>query len=243
MKAKSIKILIIAILLTCNLNAQFSIDPNLPQRFDSARKSFPASMLIAIDKTQYYQHLMDSLEGYESGEAYFTIFEEDTLNLHELKFPNYAGIQILYPPEKEIDSIALFEKRYKLTMGELIESGIAINISHIFGEQFRLEIYGDSVSSHFLEWSWEVPILAMNSSDELSEKLVIPVVLKKLELSSKEGFEVGYLLYGYCELETAVPYFRTDFGMDGQLFKVIRKFGFYFRVPINKNTGIPFKRW
>jgi hypothetical protein len=243
MNSKTIGILLLAALFRSTSDAQISIDPNLPHRFDSARKSFPASMLIAIDTFQYYQHMLDSLDGIESGEAYLTIFEEDTLNLHEIKLPDYSGIQILSPSEKAIDSNALFEKRYKLAIGELFKDGVSIHISHLFGEKFRLEISGDTVSPHYLEWYWEVPMLAMNPGDTLSEKLEIPVALKKLELSTKGDINVGDILYGYCELETAVHYFRTDFGMDGQLFKVNRRFAFYFKVPINKSTGYPINRW
>lgn len=247
MNAKNIKFFLFASLFTGIINAQISIDPNLHLRYEQARKSFPEQLLMEIEKDKISQKKVEAIDGIANGEAYFTRFETDTINLGELKFHDYSGIEILslngLPPlEPTVDSIYFYANRYMRTEGELINGGISINISHLFGENFRLEIYGDSVSAHFLELYWDIPTLALSLSDTFYDRLEVPILLQKLELNTND-FSLGDVVYGYCEMETAVPYFQTDSELDGQFLKLSKNFAFYFKAPINNNSGYPIKRW
>lgn len=247
MKLNFTGFLLLLFLFTDKLNAQISIDPNLQLRFEQTRKSFPSKLLEEIEDDKTLLKEIEDATGVNHGEAFFTKLDIHTLNYSELKFRDYSGIEILSlnglpPVETTTDSLAFFANRFKLTEGELINGGLLIHISLVFGENFRLEIYGDSISAHFAEIYWDVPTLALSSNDTFTDRLEIPVALKKMELNTKD-FRVGDVLYGYCEMETAVPYYQTDSELDGQFLKLSKKFAFYFKVPINKNSGHPINRW
>ncbi len=213
------------------LKAQVVIDSNLENRFEESKKEFPNAFQEFIIKCEQ--------SSISNGFALFVLFNEDTLNLQEIKFPDYTNITILslngVPYKEEIDpereELEHSDKSILMAGSYLSGDTLLVKIAFPFGNEFiDLKIHENQVQTTYSEWYKDDNVLKLNPSDTLVDELIIPIVLQKFELSSAD-FQLDKMIYGYCEFET-FPYYRVEHYLDDQALKLIRKLKFYFKVKI-----------
>ncbi len=217
----------------CVSNAQIVIDKNLKSRFEESKKEFPNAFQEIIKECEEHENF--------SGYVLFTLFNEDTLNIEEIKFPDYSNITVTIlsldgiPVEEEInperEELEHSDKTIMLAGSYLSGDTLAVKIGFPFGHEYiDFKIHENLVQTTYSEWYKDDNVLKLNPSDTLTDELIIPILLQKLELSSTD-FQLYKTIYGYCEFET-FPYFRIEHYLDEQALKLIKKLKFYFKVKI-----------
>jgi len=210
-----------------DLHAQIVIDPALPGRYELSKRLFPPD----------FQEFFRKTDALDNGDqltrlALITYEQTDTLNKQELVFPDYSGIEIITDiPEDSMDIKA--EKELEACRCGFMFSGanlsgdtLSIFVGDMMGPlTITHTVIGDRVSTSYSLYARDIDDVRLNEEDPLGDQVTVPVEVIKFELSSMD-FSPGNLIYGYCVLDTAPYYQRTDTG--DSVMNIRKRLKYYF---------------
>lgn len=112
----------------------------------------------------------------------------------------------------------------------LKDSKLFISIGEIFGNQLiDVECKNEVCNTKFTEWYKTDNWLKLNKHDTLVNKLIVPLEISKVELSSMKNHKVGEIIYGKIIIKTQPYYYKPRFG---DFEKISRTYEGYFKSKI-----------
>lgn len=211
------------------ISCQLTTNDNLSEEFNKSKDLFPKSII----------EWFNAMKNDAPTLALVIKYKVDTLNLDQIKLPDYSNITILSlngKPNNEKENTE--EKEWKLIDKDILWTGaqmkddtLIIDIGAPFGHEFiQHKVYGDNFTVKYEEHYKKEPMLKLKLEDTLTSEINIPIKVNKFELSSLI-FKSKDKIHGYCDFETE-PYFFVGRNLKTGILFLKKRFVYYFETRI-----------